>query len=83
MADEDRVLQAKLVADLDNIVRIARERGILLRIVGFQVGAARADMIEKDDRNLSSNAGDTCRHMFWSQPKPCAKIIAVGPLPAT
>src|SRR5687767_8076989 len=33
-------------------------------------------------RNLSSNAGHTCRHMFWSQPKPCAKTIAVGPAPA-
>jgi hypothetical protein len=25
--------------------------------------------------------GDTCRHMFWSQPKPCEKTIAFGPVP--
>ena len=48
MADEDRVLQAKLVADLDNVVRVARERGVFFGIVGLQVGAARADMVEKD-----------------------------------
>src|SRR6185437_15099657 len=30
-----------------------------------------------------SNAGATNRHMFWSQPKPCAKIIARSPEPLT
>ena len=30
-----------------------------------------------------SNAGATNRHMFWSQPNPCAKTIARSPAPRT
>ena len=47
MADEDRVLEFELIADLDDVVGITLERGILGRIVGLEIGAARADMIEQ------------------------------------
>ena len=57
MADEDRVLQAEFVADLDHIVRVAGERGVLRGIVSLQIGAARADMIEKDDPELVLERG--------------------------
>ena len=82
MADEDRVLQAELVADLDDVVRVARERGILLAD-RRPSGRSRPRRHGRTGRsgNLSSNAGATYRHMFWSQPKPCANIIAVAPSP--
>ena len=48
MADEDRVLEAEFVADLDHVVRVARKRGVFLGIVGLQVRPARPDMVEKD-----------------------------------
>ena len=48
MPDEYRVLQAELAADFDDVVGIAREGRILGLVVGFQIGPAGADVIEKD-----------------------------------
>ena len=49
MADEDRILEAEFVADLDHVVRVARERSsIFAEFVGLQVRPARANMVEKD-----------------------------------
>jgi hypothetical protein len=57
MADENRVLEAKLIADLDDVARIAIKRGIFRWIVGLQVRAACADMIEKNDPELVFERG--------------------------
>ena len=84
MADEDGVAQAELAADLDQVVGIPRQRGVFGRIIGRQVRSAGADMVEEHGPEIeSSKAGATNRHMFWSQPKPCAKTMASGPRPRT
>jgi hypothetical protein len=37
MSDEDRILEADLVANLDHVVRVARESGISVGVVGLQL----------------------------------------------
>lgn len=80
MPNEDSILQSGLAPDLDDIVGIARQARILVSVVGAEVRAARSDLIKQDRASLSK-AGATNRHIFWSQPKPWANIIAFSPLP--
>ena len=49
VADEDHVGELELAADLEHVVGVAVERGVALRVVGRQVRAAGADVVEEHD----------------------------------
>ena len=55
--DEDHVPEPELVADLEHVLGVAVERGVALRVVGGQVGAARADVVEEDDPMIVREGG--------------------------
>ena len=47
MADEDGLGQTQLLDDLDQVVRIAGEIGVLIGAVGRKIGTTRADSVEQ------------------------------------
>ena len=47
--DEDDVGELQLAADLDDVGGVAAQRGVLLRVVGREVGVAGADVVEEHD----------------------------------
>ena len=49
MTDEHGVFQPQLTADLDNVLGIAGKHRILSMVIGREVGASRAHMIEEHD----------------------------------
>ena len=57
VADEDDVGELELAADLDEVGGVAAQRPVLLRVVGGQVGAARADLVEEDDAVVDLEVG--------------------------
>ena len=48
MADENRLAEAEFVADLHDVIGISGEIRVFGGIVGREIGAAGADMIEQD-----------------------------------
>ena len=79
MPDEHHVAQVQLAADLAARRRRSRPATRTAPRPGGQVRAARADVVEQHDPEVArASAGTTSRHMFWSQPNPCASITT-GP----
>ena len=76
VADEHDVAQVELLADLEDVLGVALERGVALRVVG-RWRPTRRRRRGRTGRcgSSSANAGHTNRHMFWSQPKPWANTI--------
>ena len=48
VAHEDHVVKVQRVDDLDDVVGVARQRGVARGVVRRQVGPARADVVEQD-----------------------------------
>ena len=49
MPDEDDVVQVECLDDVDDVGGVPLQGGVLLRVVGGEVRAARADVVEGDD----------------------------------
>jgi hypothetical protein len=52
MPDEYGASQSKFVSDLDYVIRVGGEAGVLLRIIGAEVGPARTYVVEEDNAEL-------------------------------
>ena len=84
VTDEGHTLQFECAADFQNVVGIALQ----VRVLGGANKPTGPNLPRRHDRteqfgNPCSKAGATYRHMFWSQPKPCAKSIERLPSPRT
>ena len=65
VANKNGILQVQLMDDFDQIVRIACEASILLRIVSRRIGAARANLIEQNRAKLAREGGsDVTPHIL-------------------
>ena len=65
MADKDAMGDIKLMANLPEVVGIAVQGGVSARIIGAQVRAAAADVIEQDDAiSVSEGRPDEAPHVL-------------------